>query len=417
MENKKKVGRPKGSTKQRLNGGVYNIKMEKQIEGAAITKDSSQGWIKWGERDNYCKLLLDLYNESPTHNGCIKFEVQSICGSGIDYDAMKIDGTQIVPNYQYDWFHFLRSVALDYSIFGSYAVQIIMNKDRKTYSFYHIPMDKIRCSPYDEDGVITSYWVSNDWSALGQNPPIELPAFDMREESKIEYGKPYIYVYKPYDPTMTYYQSPSYTSSIKAIQSEIEYLKYDLSQTTNGFTPAGVLTLNQVETDEERQAIIRNITNMYTGAENGAALMITFRNSIDEKPVDFTPFSHSTSNVNLYEDANQRTINRILCGHQIPSASLIGLPDVGNSGFASDSQKLETAYQLYERLTGNYNRQCVIQTFNQMLKINGVDAELIVKPLRFNDFGGDDDKTEDVGGSDTNQNVSTDNVEEKVEGA
>jgi hypothetical protein len=36
--------------------------------------------------------------------------------------------------------------------------------------------------------------------------------------------------------------------------------------------------------------------------------------------------------------------------------------------------------------------------------------------LHFNDFGGDDDQSEDVKSNDTTQDVSTDNVEEKVEG-
>ena len=410
------MARTKGAlNKPKNNGKVFSLKLEKQVDGAAITRDSAQGYIKWGANNNYPDLLLDLYNQSPTHHSCIKFEVQSIVGGGVDYDAMKIDQSQIVPNYQYSWDHLIRSMALDYSVFGSYSIQIILNKDRKTFSYWHIPMDKVRCSPYDDDGQITSYWICNDWSNTGLNEPVEIDAFDMRETNKIEYGKPYLYVFKPYDPTMTFYQSPFYSSGIKAIQSEVEFVNYDLKQSTNGFTPAGAITMPEVETDEEKRAIIRNITNMFTGSDSAGALMINFRNNIEDKGVEFTPFTHSTSNINLYADANQRTINRILCAHQIPSASLVGLPDVGNSGFASDSQKLETAYQLYERLTGNYHRQCVVQTFNQMLEMNGVETQLILKPLRFNDFGDENDKSEPTETTNVSQDISTDNIEEKVE--
>ena len=110
-----------------------------------------------------------------------------------------------------------------------------------------------------------------------------------------------------------------------------------------------------------------------------------------------------------------RTQARILAAHQIPDASLCGLPSIGNSGFASEADKLETAFQLYERLTGNYNRQCIIRTLNFMLKMNGIDIEIIQKPLRFNDFGNDDDKSETTEAKETNQNISTNNIEEKVE--
>lgn len=412
------MGRPKGSLNKNTlskSSGIYNVKLEKQVEGAAITKDSSMGYIKFGARNNWPNLMLDLYNQSPTHRAAVNFAVQCIVGEGVDYDAMNLDDTQVFPNYQYSWDLLIRNISLDYILYGSYAIEIIKNRDNQTFSYYHIPYEKIRCSPYDEDGVITSYWISNDWTALGQNPPIEIEAIDMRDDSVIKQGKPYIYVFKNYDPTMTYYQNPSYVAGIKAIQSEIEYLNFDLKTTVNSFVPAGMLVLNEVSTDEERQAIINNVTRMFVGSDGANSLMVTFRNNVEEQKPEFVPFTANQGNVNLYDSSNQRTINRILCAHNIPSASLIGLPDIGNSGFASDSQKLETAYQLYQKLTGNYNRQCVVKTLNDMFKLNGIDTEVVLKPLHFNDFGDDNDISSNTKSQDTTQDISEDNVEEKVE--
>lgn len=405
--------RPK--TPQNKNA-VFNVKMEKQVEGAAVTKDSSQGWVKFGARNNYPQLLLDLYQNSPTHHAAVNFAVMSIVGEGVDYDAMGVDGTQTFPNYQYSWNTLIRNLALDYILYGSYCCQIIRNRDGRTFSFYHIPYEKVRCSPYDEDGVITSYWICNDWTMTGQYPPIEIEAIDMRDESLIKAGKPYLYVYKNYDPTTSYYQSPSYAAGIKSIQAECEYSNFELKSTTNSFMPSGMLVLNDVETDEERQAIINNVTSLFTGTNNAGACMITFRSNIEENTPQYVPFDINKGNYNYYDSANQRIINRILESHQIPSASLVGLPDVGNSGFASDSQKLETAYQLYQRLTGNYNRQCVVQSLNDMFKLNGIDAQVILKPIHFNDFGDDNDVSSDTTSESTTQDVSTDNIEEKVEG-
>lgn len=408
--------RTKGAVnKPKFNGGLEVIKMEKHNEGSPITRNSSQGWVNWGIKNNYPQLLLNLFNESPTHRASINFEVQSIVGNGVDYDAMQIDKIQVVPNYQYDWNYLLRCLALDYSLYGSYCVQIILNKDRKTYSFYHIPLEKVRWSPYDEDGVVTSYWVSNDWSAVGNNPPFELPAFDMREETRIEYGQPYLYVFKPYSPTMEYYTSPHYAAGIKAVQSEIEFVEYDLKHIVNGFSSAGVLTLPEMEDDNQRKAVINNIQSMFQGSGNANQIAITFRTNVEQQPIEWTPFTDKGSNVDQYNGSNDRCINRILAAHQIPSPMLIGMPESRKSGFSSDADKIETAYQLYERLTGNYHRQCVIQTFNQMLKMNGVDVELIVKPLRFNDFGGEEDKSNETNASNDTQDISTDNIEEKVE--
>lgn len=413
------MSRPVGSKnkpKVSMGSGVFITNLEKQIEGSAITRKNALGWVNWGIRNNYPNLLLDLYNQSPTHRSAVNFAVMSILGNGVDYEQMGVNGDEIVPNYSQSWDEIIKSLALDYIIYGSYAIQIIQNKDGKTFSFWHMPLDKVRWSEYDEDGQITSYWICQDWTATGQFPPFQIEAFDMRDDFKIAKGKPYLYVYRTYSPAMTYYTQPHYQAAIKAIQSEIEYVTYDLKNIVNGFAPAGVLTLPEVETDEERQAVIKNVTKMFQGSENANSVMITFRSNIEDKGVEYVPFQTNKGSFNFYADANQRTINRILEAHQIPNAALIGHPDISNSGFASEADKLEVSYQLYNKLTGNYNRMAVIKTLNQMLQMNGVDTEIIMKPLSFNDFGEDADVKERTEPAEVDKkDIDENNSEEKVE--
>lgn len=424
MEEIKRRGRPKGSLNKttllaqqqnKKGSGTYVVALEKQIEGSAITRKSSMGWVNWGAKNNYPNLLLDLYNQSPTHRSAVNFAVMSILGNGVDYNAMKVNGDEVVPNYSQTWDEVIKSLALDYILYGSYAIQVIMNKDGKTFSYWHVPLEKVRWSEYDEDGQITSYWICNDWTMTGQYPPIQIDALDMRSEMKLEKSKPYLYVYRTYSPTMNYYTQPHYSAAIKAIQSEIEYVNYDLKNIVNGFAPAGVLTLPEVETDEERQAIIQNVTRMFQGSDNANSVMITFRSNIEDKGVEYVPFSSNKGSFNYYADANQRVINRILESHQIPNAALIGMPDIGNSGFSSEADKLEVSYQLYNKLTGNFNRMAVIRTLNQMLKMNGIDTEIIMKPLSFNDFGKDANVEERTEGTDVDKKETDENnVEEQV---
>ena len=396
--------------------GVFITNFEKQIEGSPITRKNSMGWVNWGLRNNYPNMLLDLYNLSTTHRACINFGVQSILGNGVDFEQMKLNGDEVIPNYAQSWDDLIKDIALDFMLYGSYAIQVIKNKDGKTFSYWHMPLDKVRWSEYDEDGQITSYWISNDWTALGQNPPFEIDALDMREDFKIEKGKPYLYVYRNYSPSMTYYTQPHYQAGIKSIQSEIEYINFDLRTTVNNFVPSGMLVLNEVETDEERQGIINNVTKLFQGSENANSVLITFRNNVEEQQPQFVPFTANQGNINLYADANQRNVSRILASHQIPNASLVGMPDIGQSGFASEADKLETAYQLYNKLTGNFNRLAVIRTLNQMFKMNGIDTEIIMKPLSFNDFGEDANVEKRTESIEVNEkDVDENNVEEKVE--
>ena len=387
--------------------------MSKDIAGAAITKPNmSYGFVNWGYRNDYPLQLLSLYQESPTHHACISFEVQGTIGGGVDYDAMAIDGAQTYPNYAQSYDELLRSLTLDYFLYGSFALQIIKNKDDKTFSFWHIDLSKVRWTEYDEDGQITKYAISNDWKNLSSNPPVFLDAFDMRDENEISMGVPYLYVYRPYSPTMDYYTSPSYVASLKAIQAEIEYLNYDLKSTVNGFVPSGMLVLNEVETDEERRKIIENVQNLFTGSENANSVMVSFRSNVEEAKPEFIPFQASSTNVNLYDSANQRNVNRILAAHQIPNASLVGMPDVNGTGFASEADKLQVAFDLWNLLCGNYHRGCIVGTINSMFRLNGIDTQLVLKPLRFSETKNSDN--EDA--ATKQQNTETDNIEEKEEG-
>lgn len=419
------MSRPKGSlnkstieammAQNRGKNNVFVTKMEKQINNTPLTKDSSMGWRKWGKDNNYCLKLLDLYAQSPTHHAACQFAIASIVGNGADFQQMGLNGDEVIPNANQTWDEVIKSLATDYILYGSYALQVIMNKDGKTFSFYHIPLDKVRWGEYDEYGNIPYFYISADWTEIGLNPPIRIEALDLSAEKPLKKGTPYLYVYRTYSPTLTYYTQPAYAAGIQAIQSEIEFVQHDLKAATNNFVPSGMLVLNEMEDDSQRQSVINNIQKMFVGTENSNSLLITFRSNIEEQTPSFVPFVANSGNVNIYADANKRTIDRILCAHQIPCASLIGSPDLNNNGFASEAQKLETAYQLYEKLTGNYNRMAVIRTLNQMLKMNGIDTEIIMRPLNFADFGEDANVEERTNADTINEEDKEDKTEEKVE--
>ena len=145
------MARPKGSknkpkielTKRNDGSAVITIKMEKQIENMPICRNSSQGWIRWGGKNDYPQRLSDLYYNSVTHKSCIDFAVTAILGDGVDYEKMKQNESELVPNYQYGWDELIERISLDYILYGSYAIQIIKNNDDHTYSFFHQPFADI----------------------------------------------------------------------------------------------------------------------------------------------------------------------------------------------------------------------------------------------------------------------------------
>ena len=384
------MSRPLGSknkatlAKQARSNGVSVMKFEKQIQNAPITKyNATYGIINFGVDNLYAYKLIDLYNTSVTHRACIDYAVNAIVGEGIDWDAMQLKNGDIPnPNYSMSWDNFIRALAFDFCLYSSFAFQVIRNKDGKTYSFFPQPMETVRLEEMDEEGVINNAYLCKDWSATGKYPPIKIPMFGFQEDEEIPMGVPYLFYYKKYNPVNAYYGLPTYSSALNAILAESKYQTYDLKSIMNGFTPVGAITLPSVETDEERNSIIKNITDMFTGEQNSNNLVITFRNNIEDKPIEFTPFQQNSTNVNLYADANERTINRIMAGHRINSKALIGFP-TDNTGFSDSGAYMEEAYRLYNINVANNNRREILDAVNTAFKANGVDVEIVLKPLRY----------------------------------
>lgn len=380
----KKVGRPKGTTKKHLDNGLTVLKFEKEIAGAPITKYNAQyDIINYGIKNDYPYRLIDLYNTSVSHRACIDFATNAIIGDGIDWDAMQIKNGDIPnPNYSMSWDEFIRALAFDYCLYSSFAFQIIKNKDGKSYSFFPQPIETVRVEEMDEDGVINNAWICKDWTATSKYPPIKLPLFGFQDEREIPKGEVYLFYHKKYNPVNAYYGLPIYSSALNAIMAEAQYQEWELKNVTNNFTPVGMITLPQVESDDERRAIIKNVQDLFGGVQNSNSLMISFRNNIEDKPVEFTPFVSSTSNVNLYEAANERTVNRIMAGHRINSKALIGFP-ADNTGFSNSGEYMEEAFKLYNINVANNNRREILDVINTLFKANGVDIEIILKPLRY----------------------------------
>lgn len=386
------MARPKGSknkpkielTKRKDGSAVITIKLEKQVEGMPINRDSSMGWVKWGTRNDYPQRLSDLYYNSVTHKSCVDFAVTAILGDGVDYEAMKFDESELTPNYQYSWDELIERISRDYILYGSFGLQIIKNRDDQTYSFFHQPMSDVRFSPRNEDGVVETYWICTDWTQTGLYPPVELKSFNFTEEEEIKGGQAYLFVYESYSPDIAMYPVPSYVSALKPIQTEIEIERYDLRSVTNNFSASGLLTLNRVDDEKDREMLIQNIQAMFTGADNANSLIINFKNNDEETPATFVKIDKDAGNsVNLFEQNNDRVIAKIIAAHKISNKALIGY-EADSAMLGGEGNILNIAYNLYNKTVANKMRRTIINTINKALAMNGVDTQLILKPLQFN---------------------------------
>lgn len=365
-------------------GGLFVTKFQKQIENAPITRYNAQyNIIQYGARNLYPYDLISLYNTSVTMKSCIDFMATALAGEGINWEEMNENEKNIqTPNYHTSWFSFIKSLCFDMSLYSAFAFQVIKNRDNKTYSFFHQPIETIRLEQMDEEGVINNAYLCSDWSEPQKNGVVKIPMFGFQSEKEIPMGVPHLFYYAQYNPVNKYYGLPIYASALNCIQAEAKFQIQNLRQIVNGFTPSGALTVPSCETDQERNEIIKNITDMFTGELNSNNIVITFRDNIEQKPIEWTPFTQSTTNVNIYADATERTQNWIIGAFKIPSKMLIGYPS-DNNGFSDSGSLMESAFALYNVNVANSIRREILDVINNTFKLNGVELEIKLKPLRY----------------------------------
>ena len=91
-----------------------------------------------------------------------------------------------------------------------------------------------------------------------------------------------------------------------------------------------------------------------------------------------------------------------MAAHRITSKSLIGFP-ADNTGFSNSGEYMEEAFRLYNVNVANNNRREILDVVNTMFKANGVDVEIVLKPLRYSADNVNEDKvnTNDNSNGDT----------------
>ena len=371
------MSRTKGAL-NKSKGNVSIISLNKQIPNSPEINDkSSYNWVTWGKDNLQPMHLLNLYYNSITHRACVDFIVQAIIGEGVR------DLEDTAPNLEDTWEEFFTKIVTDYYLFGGYAFQIIKNKDGKTYTFVHQQIATVRVAKKDEQGVIKKAYLCNDWSQTAIYRPIEIDMYNFTDDEKIASGKPYLFVFYDYNVFDNYYSTPRYISGIKAIKADIEMNNYDYNSTLNSFVPSGIVTLNQIGDEEEKKAILKNLKNTFTGSDNASNLIVTFRNSNEDKPVEFQPIAANDGNINMFSDTNDRTKERIVAAHKIANKALIGL-SMDSTGFSDEGSLLEASYNLMEKTAISHYRDKIVNIFNKMLQLNGIDSKIIIKPLSFN---------------------------------
>ncbi|NDW19095.1 phage portal protein [Dysgonomonas sp. 216] len=349
--------------------GYSVINLSTQIPSYPTFSKSAKGWINYGRDNNLPQQIIELNNLSAVNKSIIDSKVTYICGSGTNKDNYY--GR---PNPNEDWDIFIEKISRDYATFGGFCFQVITNEDGKNLSLYHTDFSKIRVGEVNEYGIAQNYYLSNDWKkTTGQYAPILIDAYGCPNQVQ---GKPCLFYYKDYEPSLDYYPVPQYYSALNYIEADGLLGKFYRNSINNGFAPSVIVTIPSNPSDEAKAQFNRDMTNTFAGTNGANSIVVLYGESQEIKPT-VTPFVAS-GNADLYNNVNDVVFQKIISAHRLSSPTLAGLSGSGNlSGNASE---IINAFILYNYTVIHNMRRKITETLNPFVINNGY-PKLVINEL------------------------------------
>jgi len=353
-----------------------------QVELPKFIEPRYNDWILYGSDNLFPDKLIDLANRSALHNAIISSKVDNVCAGGFTYKKRtdtKTDKFLDHPNPNESFEDIFRKITYDYVVFGGYALNIILSKDKQSISeIYHIDFSKIRCGKANEKGIVEEYWYSKDWANYrkGEYKPESIPAYSegSKEPSQLFY-------FKQYQPGISYYPLPQYVGALAYIEVDTEIANFHLAHIKNGMTPSVLINFNNgIPSSDERKKIERQIEAKYNGTDNAGKFILSFSEDASKAPTvtTLTPSQLDKQFIQLQDTVLQN----ILSGHKVTSPMLVGIKTEGQLGGTSE---LMNAYQIYTNTVIVPIQNTLMRTVNMICERNGLQKlELIpISPIEF----------------------------------
>ena len=332
-------------------------------------------YMKFGTDNQYPEYLISLYNQSSIHASCVNSIVQAITGDGLITEDEEI--LKVANREGESWNDIFRKVALDYKLFGGYALEIIYSRDRSRIAeIYHVDFSHVRAMEKNDRNKIPGYYISSEWRPMwdyniedeSKKLP-SLPAFNL--EKRAEEPKQMLY-HNPYRPGQQYYPLPDYVGGSKVIDLDQEVDNFHISNIKNGLAPSLAITTYTNANDEERMAIENMLRLQYEGTSNAGNMLYMDVADPSLKP-DITPIPQNGAD-DYYTTLNDVVSQKILTAHRITSPALLGIKE--NTGLGNNADELETAYRLFLNTVVLPFQQSILATFEGLLQVNYGDITL-----------------------------------------
>ena len=330
---------------------------------------SAKDWVMAGPKDDFFDFLYDMVDYSPIHNVCLRSKTDNVVGQGFTREYMM--------NKTEDLTDLFRKIAFEFLTTGNVFLECVWANDRSKgiKSVYFIPSKYMRVGKtdfvYQEPD---KYYYSEDFNK--KKSVIEFSRLD-----PTNYEDRQIYHIKGYSPGYNFYGLPSYMSVINDVRLNHEISIHHLSNIQNGATPSMWVNFrnSQPGSEKEQRDIKRKLEELYTGSQAAGKIIVSF--SEPDNGPEITTLN-PTTNDQYYSTIFESVQKQILSGHKVSDGSLVGLPS--SSGFASQSEQMETAFGVFLNTTIKPIQNELISNLYPIIKLMNPDEEVELEIIQNN---------------------------------
>ena len=329
---------------------AINDRVEANIPSSNEVEVKGKEFVSWGDNNMYPDFLYNLYIECPTLQSIVNGITDYVCGNEI---------ISTVGDIEEDY----AKCAVDYILYGTFALQVIENKAGQISKVKWIDARKLRSNKDN-----TVFFYSEDWSkSFGRVQAITLPKF-LRGVSQ---PTSVLVVKNPQ--SRTTYPVVSWGSAVRAALTEIEISKFHLNEICNNFSGSAIINFNNgVPSDEDKDQIEKSVSKKFTGAGNAGRFLLAFNDSA-ENAVSVTRLGTDDFD-KRYEALSKKTRQELFTAFRA-NPNLFGIP-TENLGFSQE--EYEGAFKLFNRTVVKPIIKLICRAFDE---VYGVENTITVEPF------------------------------------
>lgn len=354
-----------------MDKNIANLAFARYIKVEEVEKETTKGWVEWGEGNSMPNYLIDLYQSSPVHGSLVNSISFMIAGKGFKSEN---PSSQVnIAKLELD--SILGSTALDLKLQGGVYWEVIYSMDHtRIVKVNHLPYENVRLAISDEEDKVCGVYYSRDWMDIrkGKNRPEYVPLFNPEDPSPRQ-----VLFFHLHSVGSMYYPRPDYISSKDWIELTRHISEYHVNNILNGFFPSFHINFANGEPSPEAQRMIsREIEKNLSGTHNAGKFLITFTKSKDEAPnIQAFPITDADKQ---YEYLSKEATSQIIVAHRVTSPLLMGVRTDGN-GLGSNTDEIKAALYVFTKQVIEPFQRIITGAVEDILAFNQVPSKVIIE--------------------------------------